>query len=147
MAELAGLKKMGVFEVVELPKGRKAIGSRIVFKVNRDGVPVRRKARIVAKGFSQQYSVDYSDTFAAMAHPSAIRLVLALAAMNNWFVNSADVEQAFLHCDLHETIYMQPPAGLEEDGNKVWRLRKGLYGLSQASRLFFKHLAARLKEF
>eukprot|EP00961_Rhodomonas_salina_P037456 503314-Rhodomonas_salina.1 len=42
---------------------------------------------------------------------------------------------------------MQPPAGLEEDGNKVWRLRKGLYGLSQASRLFFKHLAARLKEF
>eukprot|EP00961_Rhodomonas_salina_P255434 3452418-Rhodomonas_salina.1 len=67
--------------------------------------------------------------------------------MNNWFVNSADVEQAFLHCDLHETIYMQPPAGLEEDGNKVWRLRKGLYGLSQASRLFFKHLAARLKEF
>eukprot|EP00961_Rhodomonas_salina_P059813 803045-Rhodomonas_salina.1 len=75
---------MGVFEVVELPKGRKAIGSRIVFKVKtRDGVPVRRKARIVAKGFSQRYGVDYSDTFAAMAHPSAIRLVLALAAMNN----------------------------------------------------------------
>eukprot|EP00961_Rhodomonas_salina_P047978 644242-Rhodomonas_salina.1 len=75
---------MGVFEVVELPKGRKAIGLRIVFKVmTRDGVPVRRKARIVAKGFSQRYGVDYSDTFAAMAHPSAIRLVLALAAMNN----------------------------------------------------------------
>eukprot|EP00961_Rhodomonas_salina_P061308 822984-Rhodomonas_salina.1 len=84
MAELAGLKKMGVFEVVELPKGRKAIGSRIVFKVKtRDGVLVRRKARIVAKGFSQRYGVDYSDTFAAMAHPSAIHLVLALAAMNN----------------------------------------------------------------
>eukprot|EP00961_Rhodomonas_salina_P159432 2147025-Rhodomonas_salina.1 len=67
--------------------------------------------------------------------------------MNNWFVNSTDVEQAFLHCNLHETIYMQQPAGLEEDSNKVWRLKKGLYGLSQASRLFFKHLAARLKEF
>eukprot|EP00961_Rhodomonas_salina_P091166 1227275-Rhodomonas_salina.1 len=117
MAELAGLKKMGVFEVK-----------------TRDWVPVLRKATIVAKGFLQWYGVDYSDTFAAMAHPIAILLILALAAMNNWFVNRADVEQAFLHCDLHKTIYMQPPAGLEEDSNKVWRLKKGLYGLSQASR-------------
>eukprot|EP00961_Rhodomonas_salina_P198380 2676416-Rhodomonas_salina.1 len=49
-AELEGLKKMGVFEVSELPPGRKAIRSRVVFKIKtRDGVPVRRKARIIAK--------------------------------------------------------------------------------------------------
>eukprot|EP00961_Rhodomonas_salina_P112766 1516904-Rhodomonas_salina.1 len=66
MAELARLKKMGGFEVK-----------------TRDWVPVLRKARIVAKGFSQWYGVDYSDTFAAMVHPSTISLVLALAAMNN----------------------------------------------------------------
>eukprot|EP00961_Rhodomonas_salina_P032927 443475-Rhodomonas_salina.1 len=137
---------MGVFEVSELPPGRKAIGSRVVFKIKtRYGVPVRRKARIVAKGYSQCYGVDYADTFAAMAHPSAISLLLALAAMNGWFVNSTDVEQAFLHCPLEESIYLQPPAGLEESNGKVWRLKKGLYCLSQSSRLFYKHLGARLK--
>eukprot|EP00961_Rhodomonas_salina_P057159 768652-Rhodomonas_salina.1 len=74
---------MGVFEVSELPPGRKAIRSLVVFKIKtRNGVPVRRKARIVAKGYSQRYRVDYADTLAAMAHPSAIHLQPSQSAPN-----------------------------------------------------------------
>mmetsp|Transcript_18204 Transcript_18204/g.36791 ORF Transcript_18204/g.36791 Transcript_18204/m.36791 type:complete len:116 (-) Transcript_18204:628-975(-) len=106
---------MNTFQVVPRPKGRKVVSSKIVFTLKmRYGRVDRKKARICARGFSQVYGKDYTDSFAAMAHPSAIRLILALAAQHGWYLNSTDIKVAFLAAELHEEIYMEPPEGFEE---------------------------------
>mmetsp|Transcript_10215 Transcript_10215/g.20434 ORF Transcript_10215/g.20434 Transcript_10215/m.20434 type:complete len:1162 (-) Transcript_10215:305-3790(-) len=140
------LKEMNVYEVVDLPEGRQAIQTKIVYKLKLDEAnnPLRYKARICAKGFQQQKGKDYFDSFAAMAHPTSIRLLIAMAVANNWFIKHADIKTAFLHAPLQEKIYVRPPDGLEEPGGKVWLLKKNLYGLFQAGFNFYKLLAKTL---
>jgi len=146
--EWKSLKAMNTFRVVPRPKGRKVISSKIVFKLKmRDGRVDRRKARICARGFSQVYGKDYTDSFAAMAHPSAIRLILAIAAQHGWYLNSTDIKVAFLAAELHEEIYMEPPEGFEEPDGSVWLMLMGLYGLMQSGRNFWRKLASKLYDF
>lgn len=81
-SELESLHKNKTWDVVPLPKGRKAIGCRWAFQVkeNQDGIIERFKARLVAKGFSQKFGVDYEDTFAPVAKFTLIRIALSMAA-------------------------------------------------------------------
>ncbi len=66
--EMASLTEMGTWEVMPLPKGRKPVDCKWIFKYSykysEDGVVNWYKARLVAKGFSQQYGIDYLETFA-----------------------------------------------------------------------------------
>ncbi|WKA01667.1 hypothetical protein VitviT2T_019937 [Vitis vinifera] len=68
-----------------------------------------------------------------------MRCLLALATTRGWSLHQMDVNNVFLHDDLHEEIYMSPPPGLQRQGeeNLVCRLHKSLYGLKQASRQWF----------
>ena len=63
--EMESLHVNEVWDLMELPKDRKAIGSKWVFKVNRsaNGVVERHKACLVAQGYSQKYGQDYDETF------------------------------------------------------------------------------------
>jgi hypothetical protein len=82
MDEWQSFQDMGVFDFVPLPKGRRAIDSKIVYKLKRDenNLPIRYKARIVARGFQQQLGVDFFDSFSAMSHPTSVRAILAVRA-------------------------------------------------------------------
>ncbi|CAN1785707.1 Retrovirus-related Pol polyprotein from transposon TNT 1-94 [Linum perenne] len=150
-AELQALEMNHTWKLEELPKGKKAIGCKWVYRIkyNSDGSVERYKARLVAKGYTQQEGVDYQDTFAPVVKMSTIRTFLALAAARDWYLQQLDINNAFLHGDLHEEVYMQVPQGLEivADNKKLaCKLIKSLYGLKQASRQWYEKLSEKLKE-
>jgi transposase InsO family protein len=136
------------WKIVKLPPGKKAIGSKWVFKVKRkaDGSIERFKARVVAKGFNQRPGFDYTETFAPTMRYATLRLVLALAAAEGLHLRSVDISHAFINSEIDIEIYMKQPEGFHQgDPNEVCELGKGLYGLKQASRLWSLKLRTALE--
>jgi hypothetical protein len=142
--ELGMMQNMGVYVDEMLPEGRKAIGNRWVFeyKIDPDGGPPIPKARLVAQGFSQIPFVDYDATFAPVAKSVSVRFVAVYASLNGWHLECFDATRAFLWGDLARTIYMRYPPGYISpfDWLGVWRLLKSLYGLKQASLIWYRLL-------
>jgi len=135
--EVENMTKNGVFKVVKLPKGARAIGSKFTYKikVNEHGKVIQHKARLVARGFEQRPGIDYLDTSAPVAGVTAFRLLVVIALLNGWTTYSWDVQSAFLHSKLTEVIYMKPPHGYTGSIglDEVFLLEKTLYGLKQAA--------------
>lgn len=119
-----------------------------VFTIKNDefGYPLRYKARLVARGFSQQYLVDYDETFAPVARMASFRFILAFANQFNLLIHHMDVKTAFLNGKLKEEIYMKVPEGIKCKNNVVCKLNKALYGLKQAARCWFEEFEIALKE-
>ncbi|SOV07241.1 uncharacterized protein UDID_18750 [Ustilago sp. UG-2017a] len=133
---LEGLEAMGTWEVVHQPPGVPLVDSKVVLrlKLDADGVPVKHKAQLVARGFTQREGIDYQETFSPVAPLGAIRAILALAVQNNWEVHALDITMAYLNSTLKEAIYMKPPEGSGVAPGKVYKVVKGLYGLKQSGR-------------
>lgn len=153
--EYNGLISIGTFEFVprsSLKAGTNVMRCHVVFDVKRqsDGSIEKFKARLVADGNTQQYGVDFDRVFSTVAKLSTLRLLLVLAAAENYNLSSIDIRQAYLQATLSEELYMEVPPGLDntdKDGNAlVVRLRRSLYGLKQAGREWHTLLAATLRE-
>ena len=136
--EVNSLLENQTWKLMELPKGRKALANKWVYRLKHEenSVEPRYKARLVVKGYAQKEGIDFNEIFSPVVKLTSIRVVLGLVVIMNLELQQLDVKTAFLHGDLDEEIYMQQPEGYEIQGkeNLVCRLKKSLYGLKQAPR-------------
>ncbi|GJU22527.1 ribonuclease H-like domain-containing protein [Tanacetum coccineum] len=162
--ELLQFKIQKVWILIDLPYGKKAIGTKWVYRNRKGGVHqhwgaggggergvvVRNKARLVAQGHRQEEGIDYDEVFAPVARIEAIRIFLAFASYMGFIVYQMDVKSAFLYGKIDEEVYVSQPPGFVDPKypKKVYKVVKALYGLHQAPRACQdKYVAKILKKF
>jgi Reverse transcriptase (RNA-dependent DNA polymerase) len=99
LEELSVLDKNKTWELVSLSPDKKVVECKWVFTVkqNPKGKVERYKARLVVKGYSQTYDIDYDKTFAPVAKVSTVRTLISMAVNGGWKLHQLDVKNAFLH--------------------------------------------------
>nr|GEU69594.1 putative ribonuclease H-like domain-containing protein [Tanacetum cinerariifolium] len=126
--ELLQFKMQKVWILVDLPHGKKAIGTKWVYRNKKDerGIVVRNKARLVAQGHTQEEGIDYEEVFAPVARIEAIRLFLAFSSFMGFMVYQMDVKSAFLYETSEEEVYVCQPPGFEDPDHpdKVYKVVK-----------------------
>ncbi|KAJ1685788.1 hypothetical protein LUZ63_017178 [Rhynchospora breviuscula] len=148
--EIEALERNKTWSIENLPSEKKAIGCKWVYRIkyNSDGSVERYKARLVVLGNRQVEGIDFKETFAPVAKMVSVRTFLAVAVARGWELHQMDVHNAFLHGDLHEEVYMRLPSGFASKyPGKMCRLRKSLYGLRQAPRMWFSKLTEALQAY
>nr|GEV32403.1 hypothetical protein [Tanacetum cinerariifolium] len=136
--ELLQFKLQKVWTLVNLPYGKRAIGSKWVFrnKLDERGIVIRNKVRLMAQGHTQEEGIDYNKVFAPVARIEVIRMFLAYASFKDIIVYQMDVKNAFLYGKIEEEVYVCQPIGFEDPDSpdKVYKVKKALYELHQAPR-------------
>lgn len=139
--EVEALMKNETWELVPKPKDSEVVTCKWVYKLKKssDGSIDRHKARLVARGFSQCYGLDYEETFSPVAKMATLRTLISLAAYKSWKLWQLDVKNAFLYGELDRDVYMEQPQGFisKQFPHYVCRLKKALYGLKQALRAWY----------
>ena len=139
--KMESLFKNGTWDMVRLPKGKKVIRCKWLFK-KKEGTPsvenARYKARLV--GYNHIPGVDFTNVFSLMVKHSSFRYMLRIVAFPDYELEQLDVKIAFLHEELEEDIYMQQPEGFTVSCKEdcVCLLKKPLYGLKQSPRQLYK---------
>nr|GEU67133.1 putative ribonuclease H-like domain-containing protein [Tanacetum cinerariifolium] len=146
--ELLQFKLQDVWTLVGLPQEKRSIGSKWVFKnkMNKRGIVIRNKARLVAQGDTQEEGIDYDEVFSPVASIEATRLFLAYASFKDFIVYQMDVKSAFLYGKIEKEVYVcQPPRFEDPDfPDKVYKVKKALYSLHQASKSWYETLSTYL---
>lgn len=127
--EYESLIKNNTWKLVDKPKSENVIDNKWVYKIkhNSDGTIDRHKARLVARGFTQCYGINFKETFSPVVRFQSIRAIFAVAAIRKMKLVQFDIKTAFLYGELAETIYMKQPLGYDDGSGKVCKLIKSLY--------------------
>ncbi|GJZ28898.1 putative ribonuclease H-like domain-containing protein [Tanacetum coccineum] len=148
--ELLQFQLQKVWTLVNLPNGKRAIGTKWVFRNKKDkrGIVVRNKARLIAQGYTQEEGIDYDEVFAPVARIETIRLFLAYVSFMGFIVYQMDVRCVFLYGTIEEEGYVCQPHSFEDPQfpNKVYKVEKALYGLHQAPKAWYETLSTYLIE-
>jgi hypothetical protein len=117
-------------------------------KKGEKGEVVRNKSRLVAHGYNQKEGIDYEETFAPVARLEAIRILLSFSVAKGFKLYQMDVKSVFLNGVLEEAVYVRQPLGFESEKypQRVYKLRKALYGLKLMPRAWYGSLRGFLFE-
>ena len=100
------------------------------------------RCRVVVRGCFQNVEKSEEDNlFASTPSLVTMRLLLCMALARNWGITMGDVSTAFLHALMNEEVFVWPPKEFYPEGNCLWRLKKAMYGLRQAPKLWQEHFA------
>ncbi|GJY76441.1 putative ribonuclease H-like domain-containing protein [Tanacetum coccineum] len=146
--ELLQFKLQKIWILVDLPNGKRPIGTKWVFGNKKDerGIVIKNKAILVAHGYTQEEGIDYDEVFAHVARIEAIMLFLAYASFKDFVVYQMDVKSDFLYGKIEEEVYVCQPPGFEDPDfpDRVYKVEKALYGLHQAPRAWYETLSTYL---
>ncbi|GJT58283.1 ribonuclease H-like domain-containing protein [Tanacetum coccineum] len=151
--ELLQFKIQKVWILVDLPYGKKAIGTKWVYRNKKDerGVVVRNKEMLVAQGHRQEEGIDYDEVFAPVARVEAIRIFLAFASNIGFIVYQMNVKSAFLYGKIDEEVYgSQPLVDLDEISMGEAHLLSWITSKQNEEGIFIsldKYVAENLKKF
>ncbi|GJT27157.1 putative ribonuclease H-like domain-containing protein [Tanacetum coccineum] len=146
--ELLQFKVQKVWTLVDLPNGKRVIGTKWVYRNKKDerGIVIKNKARLVAQGYTQIEGINYDEVFSHVVRIEAIRLFLAYASFKDFMVYQMDVKSAFLYGKIEEEVYVYQPPGFEDPDflDRVYKVEKALYGLHQAPKAWYETLSTYL---
>ncbi|GKA52158.1 putative RNA-directed DNA polymerase [Tanacetum coccineum] len=146
--EYDALMKNGTWSLVPRASNTNFVDGKWVYRLKQDknGAITRYKVIFVAKGFRQQPSIDFHETFSLVVNSTTIRAVLSLAVTNDWPLRQLDIQNAFLLGNLKEQVYMKQPPGFidPQRPNHVCLLHKSLNDLKQAPHAWFERLSKAL---
>jgi len=138
------------YSLVPAPEGHKIVKTKWVYKLKHkaDGSVDKYKARLVTKGFTQHYAIDYDKTFAPVVWIENLRIALAFTNTNNYDINSGNIKNVYLHSALKEEIFIEQPEGFTDPKHPNWvcHLNKSLYGLKQAAHVWNNEIDGYLQE-
>jgi hypothetical protein len=126
--EIQSFKDMKVYEACPREESRgKLIQLRWVYAVKTDPTATEKeKSQIVVKGFTQKKGVNYSETYSPVMEFSNFLIICQYARAKKLSLWRFDISTAFLHAELKEDVYMEPPPGTGTSPNKVWKLKKAV---------------------
>lgn len=127
--EIDAHEKFGTWEVTNPPDDKKILETKWVFRTKVDGT---KKARLVAKGYQEEGT----NVYAPVAKMPTVRMFLCHALQNNYGIGQLDIPNAFLNDTLNIEVYIKVPEGVKVKGEKVLKLKKALYGLKEAPRVW-----------
>jgi len=131
------MKDLNVFTIIyNIPHNSSLVSSMWVFKYKKDdcGNIIKRKARLVVRGFSQKYGIDYEETFSPTLKQDSLRLITAITVQKSFEIVQIDINSAYLNATQNGEIYMRAPEGHSSYRKGYWKLNKALYGLKQSRR-------------
>ena len=131
--ELQALAMNNTWNIVDKPEKGNIISPKWVFAIKGDET---LRARLVAKGCSQRYGIDYEDVFSPTVNKDTLRLMLQVAVNNQYVIHQIDVKSAYLNGNIDADIYMNAPEGMQIPDGKCLKLKKSLYGLKQSGKIW-----------
>nr|GEV31039.1 retrovirus-related Pol polyprotein from transposon TNT 1-94 [Tanacetum cinerariifolium] len=145
LEELHQFDRLRVWELVDKPFGKTVIRLKWLWKNKKDEdqTVIHNKARLVANGYAQEEGIDFEESFAPVVRLEAVQIFIAYAAYKSFPIYQMDVKTAFLNGPLKKEVYVAQPDGFVDPDHpeKVYRLRKSLYGLNQAPRAWYDELS------
>nr|GEZ75489.1 retrovirus-related Pol polyprotein from transposon TNT 1-94 [Tanacetum cinerariifolium] len=143
--ELHQFDRLDVWELVDRPLCKNVVNMKWLWKnkYDEENTVIRNKSRLVAKGYAQKEGIVFEESFAPVARLEAVWLFIAYAAHKSFAVYQMDVKTTFLYSHLKEEVYVNQPDGFIDPyhPDQVYRLKKALYRLKQAPRVWYDELS------
>ncbi len=138
--EYTSLIKNKTWDLIKTPKDQNIINIWWLYRIKQkaDGSIDHYKAWLITKGYTQEYGVDYDETYSPVFKFTSLWTILSIGVTLDFEIYQMDIKTAFLNGNIDTKMYIQQPPGYEQKLDLVCKLQKGIYGLKQSPCLWNK---------